>query len=159
MPRQPHSRSSCSFHRLLVVGLGGCDREVANACDYSYPLGDGDRPSGVEQVEEMRALQTQVIGWQHREAPSRSVDFHLAEFRRRQFPIVDDAVVDLLLTSGFSNRLGSKLCFELSEQRLAFPLVEPQMLPQLLDVRRLEVVDRELQFLKQADFAISDLLA
>ena len=55
--------------RLLVhVRLGNSHRQRAHSRNYADALGNGDRPARVENVEKMRALETQVIGAQQWEA-------------------------------------------------------------------------------------------
>src|SRR5580704_11945456 len=57
------SRSSLvSFH----PGRGHTQRQLADAPDHAHPLGDANGPSGIQQIEDVRALENLVIGGKHR---------------------------------------------------------------------------------------------
>ena len=64
----------CSFPGLCRprdhprVSLGDADGEDPDAGDDAHALGNGDRTAGIEQVEEVRALEAEVVRSENREA-------------------------------------------------------------------------------------------
>ena len=55
------------FGRLLLnVSLGDSHRQRSNASDDTHTLSDADRTARIEDVEKVRALQTQVEGGKYR---------------------------------------------------------------------------------------------
>src|SRR5271154_1465435 len=110
--------SNSSAMRLLRnqprIGLGNAHCEDANTGDDADPLGHGNCAPGVQQIEEMRALETEVVGRQDRKAA-------------------------LLRRAKVLRQLRGP-----AQQLLALCFVEAQVLPQLLHLGLLKVVDREL---------------
>src|ERR1700691_6191500 len=108
------------------VSLGNAYGEDPDAGDDADALGHRDCAPGIEQVEEMRALEAKVIRSQHGKTA-------------------------LLGRSKLLRLLRGP-----AQQMLALRLVEAQMLPQLLYIGLLEVVDRELHLLQMANLPVSD---
>src|SRR5580698_5773346 len=50
----------------LRVGLGDADGEGADAGDDADPLGHGNSPAGIQQIEKVGALEAEVVGSQNR---------------------------------------------------------------------------------------------
>src|SRR5882757_6248676 len=122
--------SNSSAMRLLRnhprVSLGNADGEDANTGNDADPLGHGNCAPGVQQIEEMRALEAEIVGRQNRKtAPLRRVKI----LRQLRGP---------------------------AQQLLALRFVEAQVFPQLLHIGLLEVVDRELHLLEMPDLAVGD---
>ncbi len=62
------------FPRGLLIdpGAGDGDGEVAHAGDDADPLGDTDGAASIEQVEQVRALEAEIVGRKQRKTAALS---------------------------------------------------------------------------------------
>src|SRR5215472_12510426 len=75
-------RFICRSLALLLIhpGLRDSDCQCPDSRDHSDALGHGNCSAGVEDVEQMRALQTEIVGGQNREIFN-GLTSHLPLFR------------------------------------------------------------------------------
>src|SRR2546426_12706363 len=111
MIRRP-PRSTLFPYTTLFRSLGDSHRQRSHSRNHTHALGDRDRSASVQNVEQVRALQAEIISGKQRKT---------------------------LFVSGqtIANALLFTQSRTLFEQSLALRFAEFEMLPRFLDVRRL----------------------
>ena len=140
---------------LRDIRFGHADSQGADTRDNANPFCYRDCAACIQQIEQVRAFQAKIVSGEHGKAAKSHSNL---DFRRRNRFVVamNHPVVNFFLPLRFMQRFGREVFVELRNQRLAFRLVQSKVLPQLGYVGELKIVDGELKFFCQPNFAIRD---